>query len=205
MIPIWYMLILGSMLGLVPPRLLLQPDCRYLSFEDLWSRVLRRDDTLKSRRIRWWRLPLLWIDPLRGYMVAWFLLDGLRPVPKASPGLVYAEIGLTALMLLSVLKVQTGHRSKERESIAPVLFLGGMLVALLPWTVWAPAFVLGVATAIAMNGFIAGFLFAALAVIGAGYIYMSSFFTLATALLLLVAPILLNWVRDTRFVAPVRY
>jgi len=205
MIPIWYMLILGLLLGFVPPRLLLQPDCRYLSFEDLWSRVLRRDPSLKARRIRWWRLPLLWIDPVRGYMVTWLLLDGLRPVKKASSGMIYGEIGLTAVMLLTVLKVQTGHRRQERESIAPVLFLGGMLVAFLPWTVWAPAFVLGVATAIAMNGFTAGFMFAAFAVIGAGYIYISSLFNLATALLLLVSPILFNWVRNTRFVAPVRF
>jgi len=62
-----------------------------------------------------------------------------------------------------------------------------------------------VATAIAMNGFTAGFMFAAFAVIGAGYIYISSLFNLATALLLLVSPILFNWVRNTRFVAPVRF
>ena len=205
MIPTWYMLLLGSFLGFVPPRLLLQPDCRYLSFEDLWSRVLRRDPTLTARLIRWWRLPLLWIDPVRGYMVAWLLLDGLRPVRNASAGMIYGEIGLTALMLLAVLKVQTGHRRQERESIAPVLFLGGMLAALLPGTVWTPAFVLGVATAIAMNGFTGGFMFAAFAVIGAGYIYKCSLLNLATALLLLVAPILLNWVRETRLVAPVRF
>jgi len=205
MIPTWYMLILGLALGLVPPGWLLQVDCRYLSFEDLWSRVLRREDTLKTRRIRWWRLPWLWIDPVRGYTVTWFLLDGLRPVRKASPGMIYGEIGLTALLLLAVLTVQTGHRRNEQQSLAPVLFLGGMLAAFLPWTVWVPAFVLGVATAIAMNGFVAGFIFAALAVLGAGYIYMSSLFTLGTALLLLAAPILLNWVRATRFVVPVRY
>jgi hypothetical protein len=48
-------------------------------------------------------------------------------------------------------------------------------------------------------------MFAAFAVIGAGYIYKCSLLNLATALLLLVAPILLNWVRETRLVAPVRF
>lgn len=205
MIVSWHILIIGLALGLVPPRLLVQRDCRYLSFEDFWNKVLRRDASSKSRKIRWWRLPLLWIDPIRGYVVAWFLLDALRPVRKAEPALIYGEIGLTGLMLLAVLTVQAGHRSKEQETFAPVLFLGGMLAAMLPWTVWVPAFVIGVATAIAMNGFTAGFASAAVAVVIAGYIYLSSLFTLATALLLLVAPILINWLRSSQLVVPVRY
>ncbi len=205
MIPTWYMLLLGLALGFVPPRLLANPDCRYLSFEDLWNKVLRRDPTLTRRRIRWWRAPLLWIDPVRGHLVASMLLGGLRPVRKASPGLIYGEIGLTALMLLAVLWVQTGLRAKDRETVTPVLFLAGMLTAMLPWTVWGPAFVLGVASAVAMNGFVAGYFVAGLAVLGAGYVFMGNLFTLATVIFLLALPVLLNWLRSTNMVVPVRY
>lgn len=205
MIPSWYMLLLGLALGLVPPRLLLHPDCRYLAFEDLWNKVLRRDPTLTRRRIRWWRAPLLWIDPVRGYLVASMLLGGLRPMRKAGPGMIYGEIGLTALMLLAVLWAQTGFRPKDRETVSPVLFLAGMFTALLPWTVWGPTFVLGVASAVAMNGFVAGYFVAGLTVLGAGYVFAGNLFTLATAVSLLGLPVLLNWLRSTRMVVPVRY
>jgi len=205
MITNWYTLLLGLVLGLVPPRLLVNPDCRYLSFEDLWNKVLRRDPTMARRRIRWWRAPWVWIDPVRGYLVATLLQEGLRPAPKASPGLIYGEIGLTELMLAATIWAQTGLRAKDRETISPVLFLAGMLTAMLPWTVWGPAFVLGAASAVAMNGFVAGYFVAALGVLGAGYIFMGNLLTLGTVLSLLALPVFLNWLRSTRMVVPVRY
>ncbi len=205
MIITWYQLLLGLALGLVAPQLLLQADCRYLSFEDLWTRVVRREPTMTRRKIRWWRTPLVWIDPLRGYLVASLVADGLQLVPEATAEQKLGELSLTTLIYVAAVWVQSAVRVKDRETLSPVLFLAGMFVALFPWTVWGPALLLGAASAVAMNGFVAGYFVTALATLGAGYLFTGNLPALATALAMLSVPVMLNWMRSTRLVMPIRY
>ena len=61
----WIYLILGLGFGLIPPLKLLNTECRFLPFDELWHRVVRPPQDGRKRR-RWWKLPLVWIDPVRG-------------------------------------------------------------------------------------------------------------------------------------------
>ena len=182
------------MFGLIPPARLLNCECRYLIFEELWTRVLRRPDDSQQRRRRWWKLPLVWIDPFRGYVTGMFLAGAFKAVPKAT--FLQAQIPVLALLgcVMWVLAVQTGGREKERESISPGTFLAGMMLAMMPPTVAIGAIIIGGATAVA----------AALAVAGIGAAFLKGNTKLGIYVLMTSGPAWMSWLRGTMLVTPVR-
>ncbi len=198
----WFSLLGALFFGLIPPRLLIRTECRYLPFERLWERVTTSEK--KQRRRRWWKLPLVWIDPVRGYVAASLISDAFT-VPVETTGVEKAlPVVFTFLILLVMLCVQTSGRRKQGETVSPTGFLGGMIAALFPWIVTVSVLVIGVTAAVAMNSFIAGYLLATFTTAGCGYAFLGRSPWLAVYTTLVATPMVINWLRRTTLVMPLR-
>ena len=200
----WLPLIAGLLFGLIPPRLLINCDCRYLPFEELWTKVLRRPKE-EGRRRRWWKMPLVWIDPCRGFACAWLVRSAFKVEPGATSFERLLPVIFSCALLMLVVWRQTQERLHERESLSPTAFMAGVILQMLPPTVAAATLVMGAATAVAMQSFSAGYLVAALTAAGVGFAFMGKSFTLASATLLIGLPVVINFFRGGRLVMPVRY
>lgn len=199
----WIPLLCGLFFGLIPPRLLITSECRYLRFEALWERIANPNKT-KQRRRRWWKLPMVWIDPVRGYFVADQLCQAFRSSPTATGAQLALPLVFTFISLWIVLWVQTSGRQLYDETISPTGFLGGMMVAMLPLVVALSAIALGASTAVVMKRFAAGYLIAVLATAGIGFLFLKSSPWLAVYALLVGAPLFVSWIRRSSLVMPVR-
>lgn len=200
----WISLFCGLFFGLIPPRLLINSECRYLRFDRLWRRVVPREEDLRKSRRRWWKLPLVWIDPARGFASATFLSAAFELKPEATGWTRMEPLLATAPLLLVVVWMQTRGRIRAGETISPSSFLGGMMLALLPPVVAFSAIVIGVATAIAMSSFAAGYLVATATTLIIGYPFLGRSPWLGLYTLLVATPLIINWLRRTSLVMPVR-
>jgi hypothetical protein len=200
----WLPLLAGLLFGLIPPRLLMNCECRYLPFDELWTKVLRRPKE-EVRRRRWWKLPLVWIDPCRGFVAAWLVRSAFTLTPEATSFDRLLSALLACALLVIVVWRQTAERVHERESLSPTGFMAGLIVQMLPPTVAGAALVMGAATAVAMQSFSAGYILAAITAAGVGFVFMGKSLTLASATLLIGLPLLINFFRGSRLVMPVRY
>jgi hypothetical protein len=201
----WLTLISGLFFGLIPPGLLINSECRYLGFEALLKRVVpSRTHTEPRRRRRWWKLPLVWIDPVRGYVAAFFINQAFTALPDAVGIARLLPVVATFLALLAMVWVQSSGRQSKGETLSPSGFLAGMMLALLPWIVALSAIVIGVTTALAMNSFNAGYMFATMMTATCGYFFLGRSILLPAYTLLVATPMLLNWVRRSKLVIPVR-
>lgn len=203
MIVHWLPFLSGLFFGLIPPRLLINSECRYLRFDGVWSKVAARNKSNQRRR-RWWKMPLVWIDPVRGYVAATLLSEAFDPVRKASMGQKLAPMVATFLVLFLIVWVQTSGRKNEQETVSPVAFLAGMMFGLLPPVVALAAIIIGAATAVALNSFAAGYLVATLTTAGIGYLFLGRSLWLPIYTVLVAAPLLISWLRRTSLVMPVR-
>ena len=199
----WFPLLCGLFFGLIPPKLLISSECRYLRFEALWKRVLNKEK-VRQRRRRWWKLPLVWIDPMRGYAVATMIGDAFGASPKAGGIHALFPLMATFLVLFVVVWVQTSGRQEQGEILSPSGFLGGMMLALLPLVVALSAIVIGMATAVAMGRFIPGYLVATFMTGCIGYLFMGRSLWLIAYTVLVATPMLLSWLRRSSLVVPVR-
>ena len=199
----WLQLLVGLSMGLLPPQLFITSGCRYLTFEDLWTKVIRPEQQGQRRR-RWWKLPLAWIDPFRGYVVARYLIDSFKASPDATAFHRLLPTLISAFLIGLCLWLQTRGREQERETLSPAAFLGGVLFAMLPPTVAVAGMVMGAATALALQGYAAGYFVAMVTTAGVGYVFMGRSPTLAIATIMAGLPMIINWFRGTRLVMPVR-
>ncbi|CAM2916174.1 hypothetical protein [Rariglobus hedericola] len=199
----WLPLLCGLFFGLIPPRLLINSECRYLSCEGLWSRVVTREKSNQRRR-RWWKLPIVWIDPVRGFVTAMLITTAFEVVDKPTALQKLAPVAATFLTLLVVLWIQCRGRNTDRETLSPSAFLAGLMLGMLPPVVALSAIVIGITTAIAMTSFMAGYVVATLTTAVIGYVFLGRSPWLAAYTILVASPLLINWLRRTQLVMPVR-
>lgn len=199
----WIHLSVGLIFGLLPPMRLLNCECRFLIFDEMWARVFRRA-TGGERRRRWWKLPLVWIDPFRGYVVGASLAEAFRAVPKAS--FIQGQLPVLSLLacVMVVMAVQTSGRDRERESLSPAGFMAGIMLAMMPLQIALSAIVIGTATAMALQSYTFGYLAAGLATAGVGVVFMMGNTNLGIYVLMTSAPAWMSWLRGTTLVTPVR-
>jgi hypothetical protein len=203
MIVAWIPLLLGLLFGLIPPKLLITSECRYLRFEGMWRRLASREPSAKRRR-RWWKLPLVWVDPIRGYFVGMQLTDAFDCVQKATVFQRLLPMVATFIVMFVVLWVQTSGRREADETLSPSAFLGGMMIAMLPLVVALSAIVIGISTAVVMHHFAPGYIFATLATAGFGYLFLGRSLWLPIYTVLVASPLIISWIRRTSLVMPVR-
>jgi len=199
----WLSLLVGLSMGLLPPRMFISSGCRYLTFEDLWTKVIGREPQNQRRR-RWWKLPMIWIDPFRGYVTARYLVDAFEAAPDSTAfQRLLPTIAWTSLIVLS-LWAQTRGRESERETLSPAAFLAGVMLALFPPTVALAGIVMGAATAMAFQGYSSGYLVATVTTAGVGFVFMGKSPALVAGMAIVGFPVFINWLRGTRLVMPVR-
>lgn len=198
----WLPLLAGLLLGLIPPRLLLAPECRYLAFEELLQRL--SPSTRDGRRRRWWKLPLLWIDPVRGYVVAGFLMKSFTPSEEAEGLLLRLPLLWVGLLLFVMIWVQTTGRGHKNETLAPVGFAAAVAFAILPLSISLPVLILSGASTFALGSWTAGYWAGVIACAGLGFIYFGLNQLVATATVLIALPWVLSWLQRGRLVVPVR-
>lgn len=203
MITHWIPLALGLCLGLIPPRFFITKECRYLRFDAVWTRIANPLKTQQRRR-RWWKLPIVWIDPVRGAVVGYLLTHGFDPEPLASGFAALLPFIATIACMALVLWVQTSGREKDRETISPCGFLAGMMITTQPPVVALSAIAMGVSTAIMMSRFSAGYFVAAATTAGIGYLIIGKSIWVVAHALLVASPLLIAWLRRTSLVMPVR-
>lgn len=200
----WFYLFVGLLFGLIPPLRLIACEVRYMTFETLWTDVLWRQYGT-SRKRRWWKLPLVWIDPVRGYVVGYFLSQAFRAVRKAT--FFQAQIPLLALFIVVcvVMLVQTRGRPDSRESLSPAGFLAGLMFGMMPFMVAFGALVVGGATAVALQGYAGGYLIAMVmtGLLGGALIGTNPKVMVYAAIV--GSPVWISWLRRTILVTPVRY
>ncbi len=199
----WLPLLCGLFFGLIPPKLLLNSECRYLDLEGLLQRLFPRDKPAQRRR-RWWKLPLVWIDPVRGFVAAFLIRDAFSTAPgAAAPQRILCLIA-TFFILFVMLWVQTARGSKDGECLSPSGFLAGMMLALLPWIVALSAIVIGVTAAVAFSSFGAGYLVAAMVTAVLGFLFLNTSPWLGVDTALVATPMMISWLRRAQMVIPVR-
>jgi hypothetical protein len=199
----WIPLIIGLCFGLMPPRMLIKGECRYLMFEELWTKALWPEDKSVRRR-RWWKMPLVWIDPLRGYAVAMYIVEAFPKPPSGSTLSPYPMMAAAAVVMMTCLRVQASGRQHVMETISPTSFLTGMLLVVLPYEVSIPTIIVGAATIVAVRDYLFGYVAAVLCCAGFGYMFMGFNLSLLTPMALIILPLWVNWQQGTRLVVPVR-
>lgn len=199
----WVLLIAGCLFGLLPGYRLINSECRYCDFESLKRRVLERPESGRRRK-RWWKLPLVWIDPIRGYIATMLILQAIEPADHAT-GLQVQFPGLLAHgLLFACVVVQTLGRGDNDESISPAGFVAGLMLAMLSPVVAIAALIVGLATAWAMSGYAAGYIAMVMITAGMGLVFEPGKIGLVAKVSVAAAPLLACWWRQARFVTPVR-
>lgn len=205
----WFALPLGLVLGLLPPRWLYPSGCRHLSLLEARSSGLRAASAGSSgrRRRRWWKLPLFWIDPFRGFGAGHLIAAGLGAVSATHdlPGLV--SFLAHAAALAAVLWMQThAGRQAPGQLLAPVAFVLGLTAGLFPSfsIVGAAVGLLALATMIAAHSFTWGYLMAGAAALAIGFPFLGPGPSLLLFSLVAASPILVAFVRRAALVIPLR-
>lgn len=200
----WMSLLTGLFFGLIPARALLNSDCRFLEFEELRGLILNNDVERRRRRRRWWKLPLVWIDPVRGYVVATLLNGAIAPAERATTPDRVLPMAVTCGLFVLVALMQTLGRPAKREALCPALFMGGCIVGLLPPFVAVSALVVGVATAWAVVSYAIGYAAVVAVVAAMGVLFIPSKLELIEGVTAVAAPLVIFWWRHARWVVPVR-
>ena len=203
----WIPLLLGAFFGLVPARKFIRTPCRYVGYRRL-RKVMINTPMSRRARHRNWQFPLGWIDLLRGYATAWMFGQALSVSAQASRSEHLAVMLFTSGLLLLALWRQSAFRGKPHatdQTVAPTGFLLGMMAALLPVMVTVAALIIGVAAAIAAGGFTFGYVLACVVTLATGQLFTGNLPQVGLWSLLVAFPLLINWVRRTELVMPVRF
>ncbi len=206
----WLALAAGLVLGLLPPRFFYTESSRHLTLLEIRSSRVHRASTLSTgrRRRAWWKSPLVWLDPFRGYGSAHLLNIGLLNVipPSFSGGPLLMMFGHFAASL-GILFVQiTQGRQKTGQLLAPVCFLFGFTTGVyLDFTiVGASVAALGVATMLGTHSFTWGYVAAGAAAVAIGFPFLGPSPSLGVFAVVASAPLYLAFMQRATLVLPVR-
>lgn len=153
---------------------------------------------------RWWRVPLLWLDPLRGFAGAWLLTAPLRETPTSWAALPKPAYALVAAMLAASVVCQLPTRRDRTALLAPVGFVAGMVVALVPWTVSLLGLTLATTAMLGFRQYHAFFTVGLFTVCGLGFAFRAEVPWLIPAVVVLALPIMASVATGRSLELPVR-
>jgi hypothetical protein len=206
----WQLIPAGLVLGLIPPRLFYDSHYRHVSLLDAVTtgkmRTVGTDGSGRRRR-SWWKLPLLWIDPIRGFLCAHLIALGLYRMPMYNSELIAIILGISGLSTLTVLIVQMEFgRNRTGCLLAPVAFLlgynTGMLIDL--ELLGASIAIIGICTMVSSKNFTMGYCVAGAAALLIGYSFLGLSANLAIFALTSSAPVTYAFIRRARLMVPLR-
>lgn len=139
----------------------------------------------------WWRVPLLWLDPVRSFAGTLLLQRAFRLIP-AGPEIIKLPAYWVLLgILLVAIVAQTITRRGEDAVLAPIGFLVGLIAALLPWSVVLIGSAMGIAALFAFRRFHAFFTVGPITIGLLGFFFGIEPLWLIPAVVLLGAPCIL--------------
>ena len=151
-----------------------------------------------------WLHPLKAMDLLRAYAGATLLNAAFAAIDPSGPQQWPARLVLLIAMTAGLLIQHDLHRTKDDTLHAPVAYLAGLALAILPLKVALFALPIGILAAIGLRHLSWGFLMTAVAAGGFGLLFKQNYQTLATACFLLTLPLLLSHLLHRSLVLAVR-
>jgi hypothetical protein len=195
----WSLLVPGALLLLFPADRLLTSRVELRSFE----RFRSLEDSPRHRP--WWWVPALWLDPLRGFFGAFLLRESLEValLPwEFLPPTQYAWV--VVLLALGIVCQTFTARGEKGVMLAPMGFVAGVVVALLPWSVSLPVLVLAALGLFGLRQFHAFFSFGLAALVLFGVVFRAEFAWLALAAGALALPIVAGFLAGSSMELPTR-
>jgi hypothetical protein len=195
----WGLFVPGVLLLLFPADRLLSSRVELRSFACFQSLE-------NSPRFRpWWWVPVLWLDPLRGFFGAYLLRRAFaigsttwELVPKAE----YAA--LVALLAVAVVGQTFTRRGDRGVLLAPLGFVAGIVGALTPWPVALIALVTALLGLFGFRQFHAYFAFGLGAVTLLGPVLDVGMMWIVPAVGVFALPIIAGLVTDSTLELPTR-
>lgn len=160
---------------------------------------------VNTKRKPWWWLPLLWLDPFRAGGGAILLTLSFLP-PEKAKGLarLLPIIAPVVILAIGVIIQTRPRRSDDEITIAPILFLLGIVFGLLPLKVALPAMILATTSMVSFRTWASFFYVGAAAVMGLGYFFMGKNLWMLGTVALLGLPIMVNLTRGSFLAHPSR-
>lgn len=140
----WIYLAITLVAGALPPRLFWGRGMLFMDGAQMRARYSMLNPGDNRRRRRWWKSPAVWLDPVRGWLAGWALCCAFMTggeTMEQGPYLLLQYGGYVAL--LALVAWQTCGRERERETLSPLLFIGGVLVGTYGWLPGVSAVALG--------------------------------------------------------------
>jgi hypothetical protein len=210
MLPPWFFIASGVAFGLVPPHFFYGSSWRHVTLIDATtSGHLGRDGNHRTGMASklWWRLPLLWIDPIRGFFCAYLIAWGLYKMPIESTEQIAIILGIKCFCTLVALAVQMEFgRQRKKDMMSPLPFLIGFLIGISygSWLLGCSAALICLMACIGTRSFKMGYLIAG--VVGGilSYPTLGLSANLGIFALTIMAPVPYAFLRGARLVFPFR-
>ncbi len=200
----WLYLGIGLVAGLAPARWFWGQGVQFLDGTQLRSRLVVAPVDNRRRR-RWWKSPSIWVDPLRGALAGWVFGDGVWQNAEASDPTVVRVMLYGAFVIVgSFVLIQSLGRSKQRELVGPILFLGGLLAGFWGWVPGTCAFAVGILALLALQSVEAAFLTMAVIMATAGWFLIGFSVVWLAGIGICGLPVILAFLLRYRLVLPVR-
>lgn len=197
----WGYLLTGLLVALFPGKYLRGSEYRHFEFDQLSRRLADKN----KRRRRWWKMPAVWIEPVRGYAAVFLLSLGLSLEPDSMEKTAKFLVLVLPLLILTVgVTIQCTSDEDRTKMVTPIGYLSGLILCLLPLEVALPAMVLGASSAIAFRRWAAGHLLGGVAATIIGYFFLGPHVNVVWAGCICGWPVLLAWFYRRKLVIVVR-
>jgi hypothetical protein len=137
----------------------------------------------------WWWVPILWFDPVRAFVGAWLITWPLPARDVEWAALPKTACGLTIALLAAGVLCQLFTRRDRTVLLAPMGFVAGVVVALVPWHVAALGLTIAVTAMLAFRQFQVFFIAGFLTIGVLGFVLKAEIPWLLSALAMLALPI----------------
>lgn len=197
----WGYLLAGLLVTFFPGKFLRGSDYRHFEFDQLSRRLADKN----KRRRRWWKMPAVWIEPVRGYAAAFLIGMSFSLGPEEVEKSVRVMATILPLLILGIgMTVQCSSDRDHSKLVSPIGFLTGLLLGWLPLAVGLLVVILGASSAIAFRRWAAGHLLGAIATGIIGYLLMGPRIDVAWAAGIYAWPVILAWFLRRKLVIVVR-
>lgn len=159
-----------------------------------------------SPRFRpWWWVPVLWLDPLRGFVAVWIFRHDLAFGSAERTPISFAHYGTLVAFVVIAIMVQTFTRRGDHHSLlAPIGFVAGVAAALVPWPVAAIGVTAALIGLFAFRQFSAYFVCGPIAVVVIGYVLDARMMFVFLAACGFVMPIATEFITGKHLEIPTR-
>jgi len=151
-----------------------------------------------------WLHPLKAMDLARAYGGATLINAAFAAIHPSGPQQLPARLVLLIATTAGLLIQHGLHRTKDETMHAPIAYLAGLALAILPLKVALFALPVGILSGIGLRHISWGFIMTAIAAGGFGLLFKQNYLTLATACFLLTLPIVLSRLMHRSLVIAVR-